>query len=106
MAAMTERRRDKIAAVLHLRQPGLTVVMEGIHDEHNVSAMLRTADAVGVLEVHLVYGRETFPKLGKKSSASATKWIKRRRFEAIRECLDQLHRQGFRVYATHLGRGS
>ena len=77
--------------------------MENIHDPHNVSAVLRSADAVGVLEVQLVYVNEQFPKLGKKSSASASKWIKRRGFSSIKACYDQLHKEGFLIYATHLG---
>ena len=77
---MTERRKEKILSVLKHRQPNLTIVMENIHDPHNVSAMLRSADAVGVIEVQLVYVTEKFPRLGKKSSASATKWVRRRKF--------------------------
>lgn len=100
---MTEQRRKKILTVLQHRQPGLTVVMEDIHDPHNVSAVLRSADAVGVLEVQLVYVREAFPKLGKKSSASASKWMRRRKFTSVRECYDTLRKEGFTVCATHLG---
>ena len=100
---MTERRREKIFSVIEARQPGLTIVMEDIHDPHNVSAVLRSADAVGVLEVQLLYVNEKFPKLGKKSSASANKWIKRRAFKSIKECYAQLHMEGFMIYATHLG---
>lgn len=100
---MTEQRRKKILNVLEHRQPGLTVVMEDIHDPHNVSAVLRSADAVGVLEIQLVYVQEKFPRLGKKSSASASKWMRRRKFTSIRECYDKLHEEGFTVCATHLG---
>lgn len=103
---MTEQRRKKILNVLEHRQPGLTVVMEDIHDPHNVSAVLRSADAVGVLEIQLVYVQEKFPRLGKKSSASASKWMRRRKFTSIRECYDKLHEEGFTICATHLGKKS
>jgi tRNA (guanosine-2'-O-)-methyltransferase len=68
--------------------------------------MLRSADAVGVLRVHLVYARDEFPKLGKKSSASATKWVKRTKHASVRECYDALRAEGFTICATHLGRRS
>ncbi len=103
---MTERRKEKILSVLNHRQPNLTIVMENIHDPHNVSAMLRSADAVGVMEVQLVYVTEKFPKLGKKSSASATKWVQRRKFPSIKECYGRLHEEGFLIYATHMGSSS
>ena len=103
---VTERRLEKILSVVRRRQPNLTIVLEGIHDPHNVSAILRTADAVGVLEVQLVYEIEAFPKLGKKSSGSALKWVKRRPFKSIQECYDRLRGEGFRVYATRLGTAS
>jgi tRNA (guanosine-2'-O-)-methyltransferase len=103
---MMERRREKFLNVIKQRQPDLTVVIENIHDPHNVSAILRTADAVGLLEVQLVYTNEEFPALGKKSSASAIKWIKRNKYSSIPECYNELRQRGFHIYATKLGKRS
>ncbi len=100
---MTERRKDRMREVLHRRQSSLTVVMEDIHDPHNVSAVLRTADAVGIHTVQLLYTKEKFPKLGRKSSASAVKWIERRAFPSVEECYSALRAEGYAIYATQIG---
>src|SRR5208283_1095371 len=98
----SEKRTKKIFSVLSRRQPDLTIVMENIHDPHNVSAMLRSADTVGIHEVQLVYTREKFPRVGKKSSSSANKWVERRKFDSIQSCYERLHSEGFTIYATRL----
>ncbi len=100
----SERRLAKLESVIRHRQPDLTVILENIHDPHNVSAILRSCDAVGIMEVQLVYTTEEFPKLGKKSSASAKKWVDHRNFEGVSECFTKLHNEGYVVYATHLGK--
>lgn len=92
----------RLESVLRHRQPDLTVVMENIHDPHNVSAVLRSCDAAGAMSVQLVYTNNEYPKIGKKSSASARKWVERRQFNTITECYAKLHEEGFVVYATHL----
>jgi tRNA (guanosine-2'-O-)-methyltransferase len=102
----SQRRIDKIKTVLAHRQPDLTVVMENIHDPHNVSAMLRSCDAVGILGVELLYTSEKFPRMGKKSSSSANKWLAWRKHKSVDDCYELLHLEGFTVYATHLGESS
>lgn len=99
----SERRIEKLRTVLRHRQPDLTVVVENVHDPHNVSAMLRSCDAVGVLEVQLIYTDEEFPDIGKKSSASAKKWVARRNFDSVEQCYATLRKEGFKIYATRLG---
>ena len=96
------RRMEKIRKVLSRRQPGLTVVMENIHDSHNVSAVLRSCDAAGVMRVELLYTQEKFPRIGKKSSSSASKWMERRNHTSVDECFATLHDEGFQIFATHL----
>jgi tRNA (guanosine-2'-O-)-methyltransferase len=99
---ISERRAGKFHRVIASRQPDLTVVLENIHDPHNVSAILRSCDAVGVLRVELLYTVEKFPRLGKKSSSSASKWLDRRNHTSVGECYETLRNEGFRVYATKL----
>jgi tRNA (guanosine-2'-O-)-methyltransferase len=98
----SEKRKNKILSVLSRRQPDLTLVMENIHDPHNVSAMLRSADAVGIMEVNLVYTTEQFPKIGSKSSSSANKWVGRKKYSSISECYNALRNNGYQILATRL----
>lgn len=100
---ITPERAEKLSSVLARRQPSLTVVFENVHDPHNVSAVIRSCDAVGVLEAHGVYhGRETFPKLGAKSSASARKWVDVHLHSDVATCFNALRERGFRIYTTHM----
>ena len=101
--ARSNRRIEKVKRVLALRQPDLTVVLENIHDPHNVSAIYRTFDAVGAARIELVYTTEPFPRIGKKSSSSANKWLETRRHRSIAECVRLLHEEGFTILATRLG---
>ena len=98
----TEKRKNKIISVAKARQNSLSVILENIHDPHNVSAIFRTCDAVGVPKVGLIYNIEEFPKIGKKSSASAFKWVEKEKYNSIKECYNALHSNGFKIYASAL----
>lgn len=98
----TERRVQRLRSTIERRQPTLHLVLENVHDPHNVSAVLRTCDAVGVGTVHLVYTYEQFPKIGRTSSASAWKWTDMERHESIEDCYARLRALGCRIYATDL----
>jgi tRNA (guanosine-2'-O-)-methyltransferase len=87
------------------RQPDLTVVLENIHDPHNVSAILRTCDAVGVLRAHAVYTIEEPPSgaFARTTSASAAKWVEVQRHDSLIACFANLRAEGFTILTTAIG---
>ena len=102
----TQNRIAKVEKVLKARQDSLKVVIENIYDPHNVSAIFRTCDAVGVPKVSLLYNIDEFPKIGKKSSASAFKWVEKEKFKSVSECYSELQADGFKIYASALNEKS
>jgi tRNA (guanosine-2'-O-)-methyltransferase len=99
---ITPRRLNRMRTVLERRQPDLTVVTENVHDPHNISAVLRSCDAVGISKVHLVYTIEERPELSKDVAASAQKWLEVVQHASIAACYGSLRQDGFSIYATAL----
>ena len=101
---MTAERELRIKKVLDHRQPGLVVVMENVHDPHNISAVMRTCDAVGVQDLFVL--TTTIPrhkKYGKNSSASAAGWLTIHEYDNIAECMNDVRKHCSKIFATHLG---
>ena len=100
----TPRRQARIERALARRQPDLTVVLEDVHDAHNVSAVLRSCDAVGAFRIHVVYQQETAPDgaFARTTSGSAAKWVPVERHADITSCYAALRAQGMTILATAL----
>jgi tRNA (guanosine-2'-O-)-methyltransferase len=101
---MTPEREAKIQRVLNHRQPDLALVMENVADPHNISAVMRTCDAVGLQEIYVLNNIiSRHKKFGKKSSASAAGWLTIHEYENTEECMAAVKKRYSKVYATHLG---
>jgi tRNA (guanosine-2'-O-)-methyltransferase len=100
---MTPERKEKLLLVLQRRQFDLTVVLENVFDPHNISAVMRTCDAVGVQEIYVLNTKiPPHKKWGSKSSSSAAKWLTVYQFENAEECFAELRKKYSKILTTHL----
>ena len=97
---MTPDRFIKLKRVLGRRQPDLTVLTENVHKPHNISAVLRTCDAVGVLTANAVSVDGAVPKYHMTSGGSR-KWVNVRVHPTLPAAAETLGAEGFRLVAAH-----
>jgi len=95
------RRYERLKAVLNRRMADLTVLLEHVEKPHNLSAILRSCDAVGVLEAHVVSlkGRE---RSFNSTAQGSQKWVPLHGHTSGAEAIQALKTQGFKLYGTHL----
>ena len=96
------RRFERLRSVLDQRMADLTVVLEHVDKPHNLSAILRSCDAAGVLEAHVISlkGR---PRTFNETALGSQKWVELHSHPSAAVALGMLREQGFRLVGTHLG---
>ena len=101
---MTPEREARILHVLNRRQPDLAIVMENISDPHNVFAVMRTCEAMGVQHVYVLNTVVSKHKhFGTRSSSSAKGWLTIHEFDNTAACMSEVKAKYGKLYATHLG---
>ena len=98
---MNAQRYARICEMLARRQPDLTVCMEQVHKPHNVSAIIRTAEAVGVHEVHAIWPGSRMRTMA-STAAGSNSWVQVKTHRTIGDAVAHLKGQGMQILATHL----
>lgn len=100
---MTPERYERLNSVLNRRQPDLTIVLENVFDPHNISAVMRTCDAVGIQDIFVINNRiPPHKKWGHRSSSTAAEWLTIHQFTDPDECFMELRKRFTKIYATRL----
>lgn len=100
---MTPERSDRLLQVLNKRQNNLAVVLENVFDPHNISAVMRSCDAVGIQDIYILNTRiPQHKKWGAKSSSSASKWLSIHQYSDAESCFSVLRSRYDNIMATHL----
>ena len=100
---MTPERYNRLTSVLRHRQPDITVVLENVFDPHNVSAVMRTCDAIGIQDVYILNDRiPPHKKWGYRSSSTAAEWLTIHQFTEAEKCFRELRNKYQKIYTTYL----
>ncbi|MYM62452.1 tRNA (guanosine(18)-2'-O)-methyltransferase TrmH [Pseudomaricurvus sp. HS19] len=98
---MTPERYATIRRVLDYRQPDLTVITDEVHKGRNLSAIVRTCDAVGIPRLHCVEPRKGY-RAYRGTALGSHKWVDTRLHNSIGAAVEEVRAQGFRVVAANL----
>lgn len=104
---MNPERLKKITRLANNRQQGVTIILENISDPHNMGAVVRTCDAIGIAEIYMIYSDPSFiPEevaVGKITGAGARKWVDVHYYENLEFGIRDIRKKYDKIYATHLG---
>ena len=106
VSLLTEQRRARIDAVVEARLSSVTCVIDSLIDPHNVAAILRTSEGLGLCAVHVVPSNDTDPIAHKRVTQDADKWIDLRQHPSGAAAVQSLVSGGYSVYAGSLDAGA
>ena len=104
---MTEERLHKFKIAAQRRQANLTVILENVHDPHNLGAVLRSCDSVGIKEIFVLYTDPSLSnrnqiKLNKRTSSGARRWVDVHLYADVEACFAHVRKNYDKIYSTHL----
>ena len=102
---LTDERRQKIDRVVALRNFDTAVVLEGIYDRGNISAVMRSAEGLGFGNFHVIETQEKF-KESNRVTQGADKWVEVQKWKKTSDCVQSLKKQGYKICVTHLSEKS
>lgn len=104
---MTPQRKNRVETVIAKRQIGLGVLLENVHDPHNIGAVMRSCDAVGISEIYILYTEERLIarglEVGLNSASGSRKWVEPQYFTDVESCFKHIRKKEVNVLGTHLG---
>jgi tRNA (guanosine-2'-O-)-methyltransferase len=103
---MTPERTQRFKEIASIRQSNLTIILENVHDQHNIGAVLRTADSVGIKEIFVLYSEPELSVknivLGQKTSSGARKWVDVHFYTDLEACFKHVRENYEVILSTHL----
>lgn len=98
---LTDERRQKIERVAGGRCFDVSVVLEGIYDRGNISAVMRTAEGLGFADFHVIEKFEKF-KEANRVTQGADKWVEVKKWKSTKDYVDFAKKNKIRICVTSL----
>ena len=99
---VTPERRQRLEEVVACRTDALAIVLDRIADPHNSSAVLRSADAFGIQNVHAIVGEHGF-RASRGVSKGTQRWLDVTRYDSADACVRRLKAHGYAIYVAAMG---
>ena len=99
---LTPERLSKLSAVVDRRSSQVVPILENIYDRGNVSAVMRSCEAMGFYDFRIVERPGEKFKAANRVTAGTEKWLKISQYQNVLPCISDLRAKGYQVYATHL----
>ena len=102
---VSDHKQALIDEILAKRTRHVTLAFEDIDKPHNVSAVLRTAECMGIQDLHFIKNNKTY-SVNKRIVHGAAKWVDMHHYSEpennVEHCYQHLHEKGYTIYATSL----
>ena len=98
----TEDRLERMKQIICQRTLNIAPVLENIYDRGNISAVMRSAEAYGFMNFHVIEKPGARFKDSARVSKGTEKWLNTQRYGSASECVRSLRDRGFKIYCTHL----
>tara|TARA_A100001234_G_C12600764_1_gene374947 strand:- start:282 stop:935 length:654 start_codon:yes stop_codon:yes gene_type:complete len=98
---MTPKRFEKIKSILNKRQPDLTVIMDNVHKPHNLAAIIRSCDSIGIGSIYGISPKNKNIGVNLKSASGSNRWVNLKIYRNITSIISKLKDQSFSIYAAN-----
>lgn len=100
---LTQSRLNRFDEVISNRMRHLTVVLENVYQSHNTSAVLRSADCLGIQDVHIIENRNAY-QVNPDVALGSSKWLTLRHYNGFDfntpTAYKHLRERGYLIVAT------
>ena len=100
---ISEERYKRICEIAGKRTQHFSIVVENLYQSHNMSAILRTAECLGIQEVHLIENNFQY-EICPQVALGANKWLSIHQYNQLEnntlQCLEAVKKQGYKIVAT------